>query len=84
MIPKLDWSALVQAADGLGHLQGSPAELVTDYEKNEDFLHKVHRVLLKVEVQEGCLECPESGREFPISQGAPNMLLDEDEAWRRG
>ncbi|KAK6298141.1 hypothetical protein J4Q44_G00311960 [Coregonus suidteri] len=77
MIPKLDWSALVQAADGLGHLQGSPAELVTDYEKNEDFLHKV-------EVQEGCLECPESGREFPISQGAPNMLLDEDEAWRRG
>uniref|UniRef100_A0A4W5NJP5 Multifunctional methyltransferase subunit TRM112-like protein n=1 Tax=Hucho hucho TaxID=62062 RepID=A0A4W5NJP5_9TELE len=80
MIPTLDWSALVQAADGLGLLQGLPAELVTDYEKNEDFLRKVHRVLLEVEVLEGCLQCPESGREFPISRGVPNMLLNEDEA----
>lgn len=80
MIPKLEWSALVQAADGLGHLQDLPAELVTDYENNEDFLRKVHRVLLEVEVLEGCLQCPESGREFPISRGVPNMLLNEDEA----
>ncbi|XP_036825571.1 multifunctional methyltransferase subunit TRM112-like protein [Oncorhynchus mykiss] len=58
----------------LGLLQGSPAELVTDYEKNEDFLCKIHRVLLEVKVLEGCLQCPESGCEFP------NMLLNEDEA----
>ncbi|XP_016098498.1 multifunctional methyltransferase subunit TRM112-like protein [Sinocyclocheilus grahami] len=32
-----------------------------------------------VEVIEGCLQCPESGREFPISKGVPNMLLIEDE-----
>ncbi|KAL0973887.1 hypothetical protein UPYG_G00212440 [Umbra pygmaea] len=80
MIPKLEWSALVQAADWIGHLQDLPTELVTDYEKNEDFLRKVHRVLLEVEVLEGCLQCPESGREFPISRGVPNMLLNEDEA----
>lgn len=36
--------------------------------------------LLQVEVMEGCLKCPESGREFPISRGIPNMLLNEDEA----
>ncbi|XP_064874524.1 multifunctional methyltransferase subunit TRM112-like protein isoform X3 [Oncorhynchus nerka] len=47
----------------LGLLQGSPAELVTDYEKNEDFLCKIHRVLLEVKVLEGCLQCPDSGQE---------------------
>ncbi|XP_035524735.1 multifunctional methyltransferase subunit TRM112-like protein [Morone saxatilis] len=79
MIPKLEWSALVQAAEGLGQRQDLPGELVPDYEKNEDFLKKVHRVLLEVEVIEGCLQCPESGREFPISRGIPNMLLNEEE-----
>nr|XP_020446122.1 multifunctional methyltransferase subunit TRM112-like protein [Monopterus albus] len=79
MIPKLEWCALVQAAEALGHRQDLPGELVPDYEKNEEFLKKVHRVLLEVEVIEGCLQCPESGREFPISRGIPNMLLNEDE-----
>ncbi|XP_029297559.1 multifunctional methyltransferase subunit TRM112-like protein [Cottoperca gobio] len=79
MIPKLEWSALVQAAEELGQRQDLPAELVPEYENNEEFLKKVHRVLLEVEVIEGCLRCPESGREFPISRGIPNMLLSEDE-----
>ncbi|KAM8733797.1 multifunctional methyltransferase subunit TRM112-like protein [Acanthopagrus latus] len=80
MIPKLEWSALVQAADELGQRQDLPSEVVPDYEKDEEFLKKVHRLLLEVEVIEGCLQCPESGREFPISRGIPNMLLSEDEA----
>ncbi|XP_042274818.1 multifunctional methyltransferase subunit TRM112-like protein isoform X1 [Thunnus thynnus] len=79
MIPKLEWSALVQAAEELGHRQDLPSELVPDYQTNEEFLKKVHRALLEVEVIEGCLQCPESGREFPISKGIPNMLLNEDE-----
>ncbi|XP_057705888.1 multifunctional methyltransferase subunit TRM112-like protein [Corythoichthys intestinalis] len=79
MIPKLEWSALLQAADELGQRQDLPGELVADFENNEDFLKKVHRVLLEVEVIEGCLQCPESGRQFPISKGIPNMLLNEDE-----
>ncbi|MGH0185293.1 UNVERIFIED_CONTAM: hypothetical protein FKN15_017478 [Acipenser sinensis] len=49
MIPKMEWSALVGAADS-------------------------------VEVLEGTLKCPESGREFPVSKGVPNMLLNEDES----
>ncbi|KAJ8282807.1 hypothetical protein COCON_G00053260 [Conger conger] len=80
MIPKLEWKALVQAAEGLGQLNDLPNELVPDYEKNEEFLRKVHHVLMEVEVLEGCLQCPESGREFPISRGVPNMLLNEDES----
>ena len=35
--------------------------------------------LLQVEVIEGELECPESGRRFPVEEGIPNMLLREDE-----
>ena len=36
-------------------------------------------VLLEVEVIEGELECPETGRKFPISRGIPDMRLNEDE-----
>lgn len=36
-------------------------------------------ISLQVEVQEGDLVCPETGRKFPISKGIPNMLLNEDE-----
>ncbi|NXI48361.1 TR112 protein, partial [Galbula dea] len=32
-----------------------------------------------VEVLEGVLQCPDSGRQFPISRGIPNMLLTEEE-----
>ena len=28
---------------------------------------------------EGDLECPETGRKFPVAEGIPNMLLREDE-----
>ncbi|KAL7885737.1 hypothetical protein AOLI_G00060320 [Acnodon oligacanthus] len=80
MIPKLEWSALIQAAEGVGHRQDLPDTLISNYENDEDFLRKVHRVLLEIEVIEGSLQCPESGREFPISKGVPNMLLNEDES----
>ncbi|TRY90130.1 hypothetical protein DNTS_031617 [Danionella cerebrum] len=79
MIPKLEWSALIQAAEWLGHSQNLPDAVVENYENNEEFLRKVHRVLLEIEVIEGSLQCPESGREFPISKGVPNMLLNEGE-----
>ena len=38
-----------------------------------------HAHVMQVEVVEGELECPESGRKFPVSEGIPNMLLKEDE-----
>jgi len=36
-------------------------------------------MFLQVEVKEGFLVCPETGRQFPITNGIPNMLLNEDE-----
>uniref|UniRef100_A0A8C6CP31 Multifunctional methyltransferase subunit TRM112-like protein n=1 Tax=Moschus moschiferus TaxID=68415 RepID=A0A8C6CP31_MOSMO len=78
MIPKVEWAALLEAADTL-HLIQVPKEPIQGYEHNEEFLRKMHHVLLEVEVLEGTLQCPESGRLFPISRGIPNMLLSDEE-----
>jgi len=79
MIPKLNYSALYDAAQSIGHHSGLPDKLVEDYEHDEDFLKAVHHVLLEVDVVSGDLECPESGRKFPITRGIPNMLVNENE-----
>jgi len=79
MIPKLEWPAVCQAATNIGHLDDLPKDLPEKFESNEDFLKKAHHVLLEVEVQEGFLVCPETGRKFPVKNGIPNMLLNEDE-----
>ncbi|KAM3966327.1 tRNA methyltransferase subunit 11-2 [Aphomia sociella] len=79
VIPKLDWDVLWGAADSIGHSEGLPKAVEPKFEENEEFLKKAHRVLLEIEVEEGHLLCPESGRQFPISKGIPNMLLTEAE-----
>lgn len=66
----------------MGVNEGLPAvDTFNDEEalKNEEILKKLHHVLLEVEVVEGELECPETGRKFPIKNGIPNMLVSEDE-----
>ncbi|XP_018861060.1 multifunctional methyltransferase subunit TRM112-like protein [Parus major] len=62
------------------HPSELPPEPLPNYEGDEEFLRRVHHVLLEVEVLEGSLQCPDSGRRFPISKGVPNLLLSEDEA----
>lgn len=78
-IPKLDYSVLWAAADSIGYSEHLPKSLIENYEENEDFLRKVHKALMEVEILEGTLTCPETGREFPIVRGIPNMLLTEAE-----
>ena len=50
-----------------------------DFETNTEFLRSAHRALLEIEVINGKLVCPESQRVFQITDGIPNMLLNEDE-----
>mmetsp|Transcript_52209 Transcript_52209/g.166296 ORF Transcript_52209/g.166296 Transcript_52209/m.166296 type:complete len:123 (-) Transcript_52209:126-494(-) len=76
--PKVDWAVLRDAAIGLG--KGPlPKEVTDEMLEDETFLKTFHNVLLEVQVEEGSLICPESGRKFPINKGIPNMLLNEDE-----
>lgn len=79
MIPKLDWTVLFSAAESIGQADSIPKDLVDNYDQNTDFLKKVHHILLEVDIINGELVCPETGRKFPINDGIPNMLLNEDE-----
>ncbi|CAD7957147.1 unnamed protein product [Amoebophrya sp. A120] len=56
-----------------------PAELPDNWEDDEALLEKLHTILLDVLLIDGSLVCPESGREFPVEKGIPNMLLHDDE-----
>uniref|UniRef100_UPI00398F3949 multifunctional methyltransferase subunit TRM112-like protein n=1 Tax=Pristiophorus japonicus TaxID=55135 RepID=UPI00398F3949 len=47
MIPKMEWSALVDAAESIGHRNDLPQELTPESQSGEDFLQKVHHVLLE-------------------------------------
>lgn len=64
---------------GGAHVGSLPESVPENYAENEDFLRCVHKALLEVEVVEGSLVCPETGREFPIRNGIPNMLVNEGE-----
>lgn len=79
VIPRLDWSAVLQAAEKVGCGGTIPNELPEGYTSDNEFLQKLHHLLLEIEIVEGNLECPETGRLFPIADGIPNMLLNEDE-----
>lgn len=79
IIPKLEWQALKDASDTLLNGDYLPNELIENYSDDEEFLKKLHHVLMEVEIVKGNLVCPETGRCFPINNGIPNMLLNEDE-----
>ena len=46
---------------------------------NEQFLTDLHLILVSRQVTEGALECPACERVYPITNGIPNMLLNETE-----
>jgi len=72
MLPSLSWPAVLVAAAAVG-MQGVPETLTPDMLENEDFLLKMHNLLLDIHVIDGALICPESGRRFPISERIPDM-----------
>lgn len=78
MLGKIDWAAFLAGAKALNVAEGIPEEIDTET-ADEEVLRKVHHALLEVHVKKGKLVCPESGREFNIIDGIPNMLLREDE-----
>uniref|UniRef100_A0A6I8N6H1 tRNA methyltransferase 112 homolog n=1 Tax=Ornithorhynchus anatinus TaxID=9258 RepID=A0A6I8N6H1_ORNAN len=47
MIPKMEWQALVEAAESLGHSSDLPRQLTEGYQQDEEFLRKAHHVLLE-------------------------------------
>uniref|UniRef100_A0A915Q800 Multifunctional methyltransferase subunit TRM112-like protein n=1 Tax=Setaria digitata TaxID=48799 RepID=A0A915Q800_9BILA len=77
MIPKLNYNAFREAALNIGEGEKLPEQLPEKLE--EELKNELHRLLVCVEVIEGELKCPESGRIFPIRDGIPNMLTGANE-----
>ncbi|KAK9734806.1 hypothetical protein RND81_04G164500 [Saponaria officinalis] len=75
---KIEWKAFVEAAKSMGYSE-LPEDVDSSQLDNQDFVTKFHHALLEIHLEEGTLECPETGRKFPVSKGIPNMLLHEDE-----
>ncbi|KAJ1964426.1 hypothetical protein GGI12_001443 [Dipsacomyces acuminosporus] len=77
MLPRLDWPALLKTATALGlDLPQTVPESPSD---DDEFLGKLHTVVLETHVKEGSMLCDGCGHEYKISNGIPNMLLAEHE-----
>lgn len=78
MLKKIDYDALKGAAQVCG--QNLPDNIPDSNSMTaEEDLKAIHKALFDTEIITGTLVCPETGRKFPISDGIPNMLCNEDE-----
>ena len=57
-----------------------PSVLTSDLAENADFCKALYHILMHVHLIQGMLTCPATGREFPVQDGIPNMMIDETEA----
>ncbi len=71
-LPSLDWEGLLVAAASVG-LGGFPPQFDPALLADPAFLKAAHTLLLEIHVEDGCLVCPESGRQYPIVNGIPDM-----------
>lgn len=56
-----------------------PPALTEDLSNNDDFLKALYHVLMNIHLVRGVLTCPTTGREFPVIDGIPNFMLEENE-----
>jgi multifunctional methyltransferase subunit TRM112 len=74
----LDWDALVQGASDLG-LNTLPKVLTEELANDDAFLRALYHVLMNVHLVKGMLTCPDTGREFPVTDGIPDFTMNEEE-----
>jgi multifunctional methyltransferase subunit TRM112 len=70
-----------QGASELG-IPTLPAVLTEELAQDNDFLIALYHILMNVHLVQGVLTCPDTGREFPVTNEIPNMILEEEECER--
>jgi multifunctional methyltransferase subunit TRM112 len=56
-----------------------PPALTEELVADPTFLRALYHILMNVHLVQGMLTCPVSGREFPVQNEIPDMILQEDE-----
>ena len=59
-----------------------PPVLTESLVQDPAFLQALYHILMNVHLVKGMLTCPVTGREFPVTDGIPNMILEEEECER--
>ena len=77
-LPILHWPTLLNAAQSLG-LSSLPPEVTPELANDDNFCQALYHVLMNVHLVNGMLTCSETGREFPVTDGIVNMMLEESE-----
>ena len=80
MLGRLEYAVLVHALEMIGMKDFLPVVLPEKFAEEEEFMKNLHHALLEIEIVDGEMICPLSGRKFPIKDGIPNMLMTEEEA----
>lgn len=78
ILPILDWEELLHAAKALG-LHSLPPMVTPELAADDGFLRALYHVVMNVHLVDGILTCSITGREFPVSDGIVNMMLEEEE-----
>lgn len=78
VLDMIDWPTLVQGASQLG-LNTLPHKLADDMAQDPEFLRALYHVLMNVHLVKGMLTCPDTGREFPVTNGIVDFSMEEEE-----
>jgi multifunctional methyltransferase subunit TRM112 len=78
ILPALNWETLIEGAKAMG-LDSLPPSVTPELANDEGFLRALYHVLMDVHLIAGVLTCTETGREFAVTNGIVNMMLEENE-----
>jgi len=80
VLPVLDWPALVGASTEIGLPAGSlPLNITDEMVSDKEFLTALFHVLMNVQLVRGVLTCPDTGKEFAVTDGIVEFMLNEEE-----
>jgi uncharacterized protein YbaR (Trm112 family) len=68
----------VQAAKDVG-IPTLPPSLTVELANDSSFIQALYHILMNVHLIKGMLTCPVTGKEFPVIDGIPNLILEEEE-----